>query len=114
MKQKDGVMEKVKFYRETDFEETETRSVPKEWEVEKLGKYLKEFIRGVSYNKKEIFLAESGEHIPLLRATNLQKGNIVFPDLSIRIEAVRKFSFFPIIKLGEDGEERRLKEEGNM
>ena len=40
MRQKDRMMEKVRFHRETKFKETEIGRIPKEWEVVKLGKIV--------------------------------------------------------------------------
>ena len=44
---RDGIMEKVKFYRETEFKETEIGRIPKEWKIVRLGS-LTEIIMGQS------------------------------------------------------------------
>jgi len=47
MKQKDGVMEKIRFYREIEFKETEIGRIPNEWRTGKLGSFT-EIIMGQS------------------------------------------------------------------
>ena len=71
---KDGVMEKVRFYRETEFKETEIGRIPKNWKMERLGN-LFTFLRGYSYSSKELSYKETKFLLrkPSLRRMMLEK-----------------------------------------
>ncbi|GEM_PF-6157555 len=74
-------MSKVHFYRETKFKKTEIGEIPEGWEVRKLGEYIKDFVRGVSYKQSDIKLEPGKNFIPLLRATNLKENKLELRDL---------------------------------
>ena len=50
------------------------------WEMVRLGDYVEQ-IRGVSYKPKDVSDMEDDEHIPLLRAHNIQPEGLNFKDL---------------------------------
>ena len=64
-----------------EFKETEIGRIPEDWEVVRLGKFIKEFVRGVSYTKSESALKNKGGFIPLLRATNLGDEKLIMENL---------------------------------
>ncbi len=74
-------MSKVHFYRETKFKKTEIGEIPEGWEVRKLGEYIKDFVRGVSYKQSDIKFEPGKNFIPLLRATNLKENQLELRDL---------------------------------
>ncbi|WP_456375228.1 restriction endonuclease subunit S [Methanocaldococcus sp.] len=89
----------MEFYKETKFKNSEIGDVPEDWDVVRLGKYIKEFIRGVTYKKGEYSEIEKAGYIPLLRATNLQDKKIIFKDL-VYIP-INKVDFKQLIRKGD-------------
>ena len=56
------------------------REIPERWEVCEL-RNLISIIRGVSYDKSDVLDVAKEGYIPLLKANNIQSGNIVFDSI---------------------------------
>jgi type I restriction enzyme S subunit len=54
--------------------------IPEDWEVVRLGKYIKEIIRGVNFKVSEL-VENHTETIPILRATNMGENDLILSNL---------------------------------
>jgi len=69
------------FYKETTVQDTPIGRIPKEWTISKLGRHIKEFVRGVSFKNTEISFIPTDDSIPILRATNLGEHSLLLDNL---------------------------------
>jgi len=65
--------EKVEFYKETEFKDTEIGRIPKEWEVKKIGE-IGELSRGLSYRGQEKFAEEVSGGYLFLTLNSIKEG----------------------------------------
>jgi type I restriction enzyme S subunit len=70
----------LSFRKGRKLKKTEIGEIPEDWEVVRLGKYIKEMIRGVNFKVSEL-VENHTEMIPILRATNMGENDLILSNL---------------------------------